>query len=67
MKQMLNASSESPPDIVDWNIVAAFDDSLADATDGFAHIGNPNGMQLDPVTALLRFFENHHVSFSTER
>ena len=45
VEQVLNASSEPLPDVVDRNIVTAFDHSLADATDGFAHIRNPDEMQ----------------------
>ncbi len=63
---MLNTSPESAPDVVGWNIVAAFDDSLADTTNRLAHIGNPNEMQLDPIATLLRLFEDSHVRFSAQ-
>ena len=54
----MNASIKSPPNIVYRDIVSTFDDSLANASDRFAHIRNPDEMQLDRVAVLLRLLEN---------
>ena len=62
---VLNASRESPPNVIGRNIVSAFDDSLPHATDGFAHIRDPDEVQLDLITALLRLFE-HEVRGSVD-
>src|SRR6478736_4588724 len=59
---MLKASSKSAPDVISRNVVSAFDHSLSSAADRFAHIWNPDKMQLDSVASPLRFLENFHVS-----
>jgi hypothetical protein len=59
---MLKASSKSSPDVVSRNVVSPFDHSLSSAADRFAHIWNPDNMQLDSVASPLRFLENFHVS-----
>jgi len=59
---MLKASSKSSPDVISRNVVSAFDHSLSSAADRFAHIWNPDKMQLDSVASPLRFLENFHVS-----
>jgi hypothetical protein len=63
---MLNAPGESPSDIGHRNIVAAFDDSLSHAADGFAHIRNPDEVQLDRVAELLRVLESPDVGSPAE-
>lgn len=64
---MLNASGKSPANVAGWHIVAAFDDSLPDATDRFARIGNLDKMQLDHVTLLFCALENAHVGSTAQR
>jgi len=66
IEKVMNASAKSSLDVLGGNIVAAFDHSLADATDCFANIGNPNEMQFDRIAALLRLFENVHMRSSAE-
>jgi len=47
--------------------MAAFDNSLADATDPFARIRDPEEMQFDRVALFLRALENVHVRSATQR
>jgi hypothetical protein len=58
---MLTTPGEPPPNIIDWDIVSTFDHSLAHAANRFAHIGNPNEVQLDLIATLLRLLENLQV------
>jgi hypothetical protein len=63
---MLDTSSKSPPDVVGWDIVATFDNSLPHPTDRFTHIRNPDEVQLDLIASLLRVFENVNVGSPAE-
>jgi hypothetical protein len=67
VEQVAYASSESPADVVGWDIVPTFDDSLADATDRFAGMGNPDEMQFNCAATLLRIFEEIYISAAAER
>lgn len=61
VEEVFDASSKSSPDVRGWNMVPAFDDSLPNAPNRFAHIGNPDEVQLDFVAALLRLLESLQV------
>jgi hypothetical protein len=59
---MLKASSKSSPDVISRNVVSAFDHSLSSAADRFAHIWNPDNMQLDSVVLPLSLDSSANVS-----
>ena len=59
---MLRAPRKPSPDVFDWNMMSAFEHTLTHAANRFAHIWNPDEMQLDIAAAPHRFCENVYIS-----